>query len=198
MARPAKFDRREALLAAMNAIWKHGFDQSSVKKLSELLGITRSSFYNTFGSQEALLREVLSEYNASSPNAPLYKEVATPVLPLITAVFRDMCKALTEDPESRGCLLVNSVSELCPDTEGLGKELADTVLGSVEQLHSLLELAREGGEIPKSSDTRALALAVQNLMIGLSVFSKVVRNGDELWLASRTTLHGLGLVANDA
>lgn len=177
----------------MNVIWKHGFEPSSVKALSELLGITRSSFYNTFGSREALLREAIPVYAAQSPDSPLYAPDVARALPLICKVFRDICRARSGDPEGRGCLIVNAVCELCPDTEGLGAELADLVLGSAKNLERLLGIARDVGEIPKDANVHALALALQNLMIGLNVFCKVVRSEDELWLLARTTLTGLGL-----
>lgn len=193
MARPIEFDRKEALIAATSAIWKHGFEPSSVKALSELLGITRSSFYNTFGSREALLREAIPVYAAQSPDAPLYAPDVARTLPLISKVFRDICRARSGDPEARGCLIVNAVCELCPDTEGLGAELADLVLGSAKNLERLLEMARDAGEIPNDANIHALALALQNLMIGLNVLSKVIRSEDELWLLTLTTLKGLGL-----
>jgi hypothetical protein len=46
MARPAKFDRQQAVDIVMNEIWKNGFELSSVNALSNRLGITRPSFYN--------------------------------------------------------------------------------------------------------------------------------------------------------
>lgn len=193
MARPAKFDRKEALTAAMNAVWKDGFERSSVKTLSEQLGITRSSFYNAFGSREALFREAVPEYAAQSPDASLYNDIRAPVLPLINTVFRDICRARAADPDARGCMIINTVCELSPSTDGLGAELAEVVLGSVDRLESLLNLARDGGEIAGSADVHALALALQNLMIGLNILCKVVRSEDELWLLTRTTLGGLGL-----
>lgn len=198
MARPAKFDRNEALRAAMDAIWKNGFEQSSIKTLSELLGITRSSFYNAFESREALLREVIPQYSSRSPDAPLYQREVAQVLPLLNAVFRDICRVRACDPDGKGCLIVNSVCELCPAMEGLGGELANLVLGSAANLERLLKLARSGGEIAGDADVHALGLALQNLMIGLNVMCKVVRNEDELWLLTRTTLEGLNLYRESA
>ena len=60
MARPSKFDRQTAVELVMNDIWRSGFEANSVKAISEKLGITRSSFYNAFGSREALFLEALS------------------------------------------------------------------------------------------------------------------------------------------
>lgn len=198
MGRPAKFNRQEAVTTVMNAIWKNGFEQSSVSQLAELLGITRSSFYNTFGSQEALFLEALPEYAAQSPDAPLAGDIRGPVLQLVTAVFRDICRARAADPEVRGCMIVNTLCELCPATEGLGAKVVEIVLGSAERIKRLLVIARDGGEIPAAADVHALALALQNLMIGLNVFCKVVPNEEELWLLTRTTLEGLGVYREPA
>ena len=193
MVRPTKYDRETALAAATDSIWRNGFERSSVKQLSELLGMTRSSFYNAFGSQEDLFRACLPTYSASSPDAPLYADVSGEVLPLISEVFRDICRKRAQDPEGRGCLIINTVSELCPAAEGLGAHLEELVLASIERFEMLLNVARDNGEIGHEENTHALALALQNLMIGLNVLCKVVRDEDELWLLTRTTLEGLGL-----
>src|SRR3546814_19449373 len=66
--RPAEFDRDAALEVAMLAFWREGFKETSVKALSERLGITRSSFYNAFGSQEAMFLEALDRYLERSPD----------------------------------------------------------------------------------------------------------------------------------
>jgi TetR/AcrR family transcriptional repressor of nem operon len=193
MGRPSKFDREHAIDQALEAIWSSGYEQASVKALSELLGITRSSFYNAFGSREALFTEVVARYARDTPDAPLHAEVSGPVLPLINAVFRDICRARASDPEGRGCVIVNSVSEVCPSHDEPGAMLADLVLSSVRRVEHLLALARAGGEIAAETDVHALALALQNLMIGLNVLCKVVRSEAELWLLTRTTLEGLGV-----
>ena len=68
MARPSKFDRDEAIETAMEAFWRAGYQACSVRALSERLGITRSSFYNAFGSREALFREALARYGDQAPD----------------------------------------------------------------------------------------------------------------------------------
>lgn len=195
VARPAKFDRSEALVSAMHAIWEDGFEHSSVKALSERLGITRSSFYNAFGSREDLFRESLAYYFGQSPDAPLREGFDGPVLPVITSVFRNICKVRAADPRRRGCLVVNTVCELSGDETGeLSTEVSDIVIGSARHMESILILAREGGEIPEESNVHALALSLQNLMIGLNVLCKALPDEQELWLLTRTTLAGLGLL----
>ncbi len=195
MARPAKFDRGEAVELVMNEIWRHGYESSSVKALSEKLGITRSSFYNAFGSRRSLFKEALDLYFSRSPDRAL--ATATPdisVPKLFTRTFREVCRVRAADREARGCMAINSVAELCNVHEELGAVMADAVLGSLSRIERLLERGLARGEIDADTDLRATALALQNLLIGLNVMCKVVRKEEDLWQAAATTLKGLRLL----
>ncbi len=198
MSRPREFDQAEAIETAMNEIWKNGYEACSVKALSEKLGITRSSFYNAFGSREALFREALVRYFDQSPD----KAFATArqgvrVRALLTRTFREVCHARASDPAGRGCMAINSAAELCNVHEELGGLMAEAILNSLGCLEKLLRWGVKQGEIDRDADTHALALALQNLLIGLNLMCKVVRSEDELWLAAETTLKGLDLFARE-
>lgn len=194
MGRPAKFDRDRAIETVMHEVWRHGFDRASVKALSEKLGITRSSFYNAFGNRESLFAAALERYFAQAEDRPLHEAgPGTPVRPMITNVFRQICHSRAKDPEARGCMVVNGVAELCPAEDALGAMLAEALLGSLENIRHLLQRARAQGEISADVSIPALALAVQNLMVGLSVTAKVVRDEALLWHGTALTLKGLGL-----
>ncbi len=194
MGRPAKFDRRAAVERVMNEIWRHGFEACSVKAISETLGITRSSFYNAFGSREALFLEALELYFSLSPDKALAAmDNKTSILKVLTNVFREVCRRRAADPEARGCMAVNCVAELVGVDDTLGPVLEKAILGSLDRLEHLLGQAAANGEIEDKGDLREKALALQNLLIGTNVMAKVVRSEDDLWAATRQTLKGLGL-----
>lgn len=71
--------------------------------------------------------------------------------------------------------------------------LTNLAASSTRRIEELLDIARKHGEIDSRADVHALALALQNLMIGLNVLSKIVRDENDLWLLTETTLRGLGL-----
>lgn len=195
MGRPVQFDRDEAIDVVMNEIWRNGYEACSVKALAERLGITRSSFYNAFGSREALFREVLERYFEQSPDRALaVARQGVAIRPLLTRTFREVCRARASDPQARGCMAVNSAAELCGVHDELGPVMADAVLGSLARIERLLEWGVEQGELDPGTDVHALALALQNLLMGLNVMSKVVRPQGELWAAAQATLKGLGLL----
>lgn len=198
MARPSSFDREAAVQAAMQEMWRNGYEASSVKAVSEKLGITRSSYYNAFGTREDLFREALAIYFAQSPDAILHGDLPDmPVCKLLTRTFRAICKARANDPEARGCLAINSLTEFDTTQDELGIAIANAVLNSAARLEELLELAVSRQELPEQTNPHATALALQNLMIGLNVFSKALRDEAELWLTATTTLIALGIYCED-
>lgn len=195
MARPSKFDRSKAVETAMNAIWRDGYEATSVKALSERLGITRSSFYNAFETREELFREVVKVYAAISPDRPLGEAApGTPIRPLLTRIVHDICCVRGGDPEARGCLIINSLAEFGPQEAVLLQMLCDAVMGSAEHLGDLLRGAQVSGELPKCMDAQATALALQNMIVGLNIMAKVTRDADALWAAASVTLRGLNLL----
>lgn len=194
MGRPRKFDRQAAVEVAMNEIWRNGLEASSAKALSERLGITRSSFYNAFGSREALFKEALDLYFSRAPDRVLGDTgAAKSVLTVLTTMFREVCRVRASDPEAKGCLAINCVAELVGVDATIGPVLENAVRHSLDRFERLLRLAAANGEIRDTGDLRQRALALQNLLIGLNLMSKVVRSEEELWAGAELTLRGLGL-----
>src|ERR1700739_2932227 len=64
--RPASSDRTEALTQAMQLFWERGFEGTSFDELIAVMGISPSSFYNSFGSKERLYQEATEAYLALS------------------------------------------------------------------------------------------------------------------------------------
>lgn len=194
MGRPSTFDRTEAVEAAMNEIWRRGYEASSAKALSELLGINRSSFYNAFQSREALFLEALDLYFTRSPDRVLNDiPPDASILRTLTSMFREICRVRAADEDAKGCLAVNCLAELVGVDETLGPALADVFQRSLARLESLLRRAAARGEIKDGGDIREKALALKNLLVGLNLMSKVVRNEAELWSVAQQTLKGLKL-----
>ncbi|WP_341711820.1 TetR/AcrR family transcriptional regulator [Erythrobacter sp.] len=193
--RPAKFDRDDAVDIALQAFWSEGYQANSVKALSERLGITRSSFYNAFESQEALFLEALERYLAGAPDRTLAQVPEDgSICALLTRTFRAVCDALEQDGAGKGCLLVNSVGALCLGGEGLGLIVAELVIERVERLEALLCAAAQRGELDEMTDVKALALALKTQLLGLNLMAKVVKDKSALWPAARTMLAGHGIL----
>ncbi|MCP4298102.1 MAG: helix-turn-helix transcriptional regulator, partial [Proteobacteria bacterium] len=51
MARPIEFDREEKLELAMNLFWQKGYQATSMKLLTEAMGLQPGSIYSAFRSK---------------------------------------------------------------------------------------------------------------------------------------------------
>lgn len=197
MARAAKFDRDEALEFAMNEIWRNGYEACSVKAISEKLGITRSSFYNAFGSREALFAEAFSRYLAQAPDRVLADfQPGDSVRELMTKLLRKLCRLRAADPEARGCMAVNCIAELVGVDAEIGGVLETAVNAKRKRIEQILVAAARTGEIEDDGDLPAKALAVMNLLVGINLMAKVVRSEKQLWASAKAGLEGLGLYAD--
>jgi len=194
MSRARSFDRDKAIEKTINTIWQSGFDSFSVKGFSEEIGINRSSFYHAFKNKEALFTEALDRYFKESPHYKLthFAKVKSP-LKLLTQVFKETCLSRTSDPDHKGCMAVNCVTELVGVNQALGPMIADAVRHSIANFEALLNDGIQKNELPEKTDTHNLALAIQNLLMGLNVMSKVVTNEQALWGSTKLTLVALNV-----
>lgn len=193
-----KFDREAAIDAAMHEIWRHGYEAASVNSLSEKLGITRSSFYNAFGSREELFSLVLDRYLSSIPEGELFTATAeTQLAPLLTRVFRAACARLAKDPENRGCLAANCLAELLPADNPSGAAMAQLAHQTFDQLDQLVTWAVRRGELADNTDIRGTALALHSAIMGLNLQSKFMQSERDLWRSASVALSGLGLLYAD-
>jgi TetR/AcrR family transcriptional repressor of nem operon len=196
MARPLTFDRDAVIETAMHEIWRAGYEATSVNAMSEKLGLTRSSYYNAFGSRADLFKAALAAYSAQSPDRALQDTPgAGGTRKHLTDIFRAACAARARDPEGRGCMMINALCELAGGPEAdLSRLLVSSVLNTVQRLEAILAAGVASGELPDTTDCHGKALALQSLLVGLNAMSKAVRSEDDLWLAARTTLAALDLL----
>lgn len=197
MTRKKAFDREQAIEKVMLKIWQDGYHNASVKSLSEMLGITRSSFYHAFNSRESLFKEVLSAYSQYTPMQNLLRaQKGELVLPMLTQTLRTLCAVRGSDSSRKGCLAMNSIAELCGAKTELSCHLGEQLELSNALTYQLLSWAKEQNEIPQDANIESLALAVTNLFVGLNIMGKAIPDEHKLWLAASTTLKGLGLLVD--
>ncbi|WP_299977899.1 TetR/AcrR family transcriptional regulator [uncultured Pseudoteredinibacter sp.] len=192
MARARQFDREAALDLAMNEFWRKGYCAVSVKPLCEQMGITRSSFYHSFGSLDALFEEVMSLYLSYNPMLELDDQNLT-AAQAIRRCFKVLCKLRAKDKQHRGCLIINNLNESYAMPPKTAKSLQAKIDNSISALEASVERAKSEGLISPTQNSRALALCLQSLATGINTLSMQVHNEKELWEIADTTLSGLGV-----
>lgn len=159
--RPRSFDEAAALDAAMQVFWQKGFEATSLDDLTKAMGLSRSSFYAAFGSKQTLFLRAVDHYSRRGLRS--LKDVAE------TAdgdIVDAMLQALA-NPEggSRGCLLINCITELAPHDD----QVADIGRRHLEAIEDMFAAALNP-ENPESARDRASAFS--SLAIGTLALRK--------------------------
>jgi len=152
--RPRGFDRDAALEAALGLFWRQGFEATSLDRLTEAMGISRSSFYAAFGSKHGVLIAALDAYAAKARAA--LAEVGPGAAELLYAIANARGGA-------QGCMLVNCITELAPrDAEVAARGRSH--LDHIEALFArALSPARPEAALPRARALTALALGALTL-----------------------------------
>jgi TetR/AcrR family transcriptional regulator, transcriptional repressor for nem operon len=180
--RPVSFDREAAVATALNAFWESGYRAVSVSSLSQGMQIKRSSFYNSFGDRKSIFKEAMEVYKADAPDAALLDlKEGDLIVPVVRSVFRNICRVRAADKKARGCLVVNSISELAGSDEELGVLCQVAVRDGIRLYVKLLGQAVKQGEITPPENISAAAGAFMAFVAGLNILSKAIRNEQDLW-----------------
>jgi TetR/AcrR family transcriptional repressor of nem operon len=113
MARPKSYKRQEVVVAAEQAFWTGGFLATGIDDLERATGLGRSSLYLAFGSKQALFQAAVAEYEDGFLTRML-AGVEGPGAGLGEAArfFADLAAFFRDPASRRGCLMVNSITEL--------------------------------------------------------------------------------------
>ncbi|WP_010629800.1 TetR/AcrR family transcriptional regulator [Halomonas sp. KM-1] len=179
--RPRGFDREEALRRAMEVFWTQGYDNASLTDLTRAMSINAPSLYATFGSKEALFHEAVALY-VQTEGSGIWEQVETAptARDAIAHVLHATAEAFTRGDTPRGCMIVLAA----PQMQGANAQVCDALKAHRKENGCLLERrlkrAVEEGELPASTDCRALASYFVTVQHGMSIQA---RDG-----ASRETL----------
>lgn len=189
MSRRKEFDPDVALDRALELFWERGYEATSTADLVEHLEIGRASMYATFGSKHELYLKALDRYLLKQDPSPLeFLSRPGPALPLVRALVEHYARESACDPERRGCMIVNAVTERLPDDEEVARrvELAWDALEAA--LAAAIHRAQAQGELAADKDPRAIAKFLLVFLQGIKVVGKTRSGPDRLRDAANEAL----------
>ncbi len=113
----------------MNVFWQKGFEATSLDDLTKAMGLSRSSFYGAFGDKQSLFLRAVQHYS----NNGIRKLMEVAETAEGNAIDAMMQAISDPDGGTRGCLLVNCITELAPHDEKVA-ELGRRHLESIEEI----------------------------------------------------------------
>lgn len=195
MPRPLEFDRDAALDAALLLFWRVGYNAAGLQHLLEVMRISRSSFYASFGDKRSLFTEVLQLFRDRTAAIFFECRARSGAAAAIPEFFHHTILAVPARRARRGCMMVNTILELAEVDDELSR-LARDHLGVVERLfEDCLREARATGEVPAILSPQEAARYLMVVNQGLRVASRERRSRREQAKMINNAMTLLGLPA---
>lgn len=176
MARTRAFDETEAVRAALGVFWSRGYEATSLSDLESATGLNRSSLYQTFESKRGLFARAITLYlqEVITPRLGVFAKDA-PGLEQVTEYFEALAATMASAPPAltrRGCLLVNTATELGPHDAEAKQAVEDYRALLRGHLTRALEGAARAGVLPRKTVARRVELLL-GAVIGVLVTARV-------------------------
>jgi AcrR family transcriptional regulator len=168
--RPKNFDRSVALHQAMKLFWERGYEGASFDDLTAAMGISPSSFYNSFGSKERLYQEATQAYVACAAKwfvGELESETdaKTAFRRLLTAAAREF----TQTGSPTGCMISLAGTHLPPALACLRETMMGYRCAAQSAMAARIQRGVDEGDVPKETDVEVLAAFYSTLSRGMAV-----------------------------
>jgi len=188
--RPATFDRGKALQEAMKLFWERGYEGTSFDDLIAAMGISPSSFCNSFGSKEALYCEATQTYLewAGQWFFAILHDPSTNTKTAFALLFEATAEEFTRRGDHPlGCMISLAATHGPPEMKKLRDMMAEHRAFSESAMAARIRKGVADGDVPADVDCDMLAAYYSAVARGLAVQA---RDG-----ASREKLAEIGRLA---
>ena len=177
MARPREFNADTALERAMEVFWSKGYEATSLDDLCEATGLSRSSFYATFGSKRNLLLRSVDRYvEQRTPKIAAVLSQPLPIHDAVADLLRQFIDQIVSGPGRRGCFLGNCAAELPRSDRAALARVRQGLESTEATFRDALARAQARDELPSGADVDALARFLTAGFQGLRLVGKVNPN----------------------
>ena len=187
--RPAVFDRASALNAAMKLFWERGYEGTSFDDLIATMGISASSFYNSFGSKEALYCEATRSYRewAGQWFFAILNDPSIDTRTAFARLFEATAEEFTRGDHPPGCMISLAGTHCSPGMKNIREMMAEHRAFSESAMAERIRKGIIRGDLSEDTDCEMLAAYYSAVARGLAVQA---RDG-----ASREKLSEIGRLA---
>ncbi|WP_100657576.1 TetR/AcrR family transcriptional regulator [Alteromonas flava] len=184
MPRAPLYDLEEVMEQAIDVFLEHGFHGAVMDEIIARTDFNRRGFYREFGSKQKFLYRVIDFYLATQMKQVLIA-LEQPQGILAIHEYFDRYLALVS---GRGCLLVNSITELGHDDATI-KDIGRHYLDRLQiDFIGCLERAVNNHEISPDTPIESVALQLTSYVQGFAVNAILVQDNQELKMATHRLL----------
>jgi AcrR family transcriptional regulator len=173
MGRPREFDEERALEAAMTQFWLVGYEATSLQDLLNVMGLSKSSLYQAFGSKHALFLRCIDYYQKlTATNLKAQLERSRSGKEFIKTLLMGVIAEATLVRDKKGCLLANTANELSQRDKSIADAVAKGTGDLGKVLAHAIEIGKSDGSITSPSSTEVLAAYLLTNICGLRTMVK--------------------------
>ncbi|MFT5782045.1 MAG: AcrR family transcriptional regulator [Pseudomonas sp.] len=178
--RSLSFDRQAALQTALHLFWKHGYEGTSIAELVVAIGIAPPSLYSTFGSKEQLYQEVIALYLQGPGN---FIQTALGDTDsgcgFIERILLSAAREFSAHSHPPGCIVATGLVASSALHHQVAQSLAELRNATLQAIEQRLQQAKDAGELPPTSDCRALARLFAACIQGMSIQARDGASAEE-------------------
>ncbi len=168
MVRPVTFEREIVIENAMKVFWEKGFQGTTMRDISTATHLNPGSLYGSFGNKRALFFQVLEFYYKKLTEDINHSMRGAATNEAILNDFFEKIISDNEDPDLKGCLLVNCLLEMAHDSE-IQANIAAMFSGFEEMFYWIIFKGQKEGTYKPAFDPRNMARYLVNNYFGLRV-----------------------------
>lgn len=168
--RPRSFDLTEAVDAALQLFWRHGYEATSLAQLRAAMGLSSASFYAAFGSKEALFVRVVERYleTYGSVREAGFDPSLSP-REALARFLRDSARMQTDPDHPLGCLIIFGGASVAEGNDAISEVLAERRAQDRAMLVSCVQRGIREGELAPDTNAAGLADVFASFLWGLSI-----------------------------
>lgn len=173
MGRQKNFDQQDMLEKATELFWCKGYFDTSMQDLTEGLGISRSSLYDTFGGKRELFLYALRQYMKGMSTAfkKIIDEPGSAKIALKNLLEISSYNLLNNEMK-KGCFWVNSIIEIVPHDKTIAEIIETNDKELREAFYKVIKKGQKRGEISTKFSAGSITIILYNTMLGLRVMAK--------------------------
>lgn len=169
MPRPKEFEREDVLDRGMHLLWAQGYEATSLDDLLAAMSLSKSSFYETFGSKHDFLMVALTRYIDEVLGQLAQDLQEGPAREAISRSFQRMLPS--RDSSAPGCFVQNCAIELAHRDPEARAKVSEGLKRLEEGYYRAVLRGQQCGEIARRLDARTLAQFLVSSLNGVQVLA---------------------------
>ena len=179
MVRPRNFNTQTAVDQALCVFRKQGYKGSSIHDLIRAMGISKSSFYETFRSKYELFLTTLIRYHETEAIYQLIDpNIDIPAKTMITDIFRQLIDNVIEG--KGGCMFGNCAVEFSNTDQEVTARIANGINQLEQMFYQILMYEQKNGAMSEKRNIRATARQLTATFYGLQIMANANLNRELL------------------